>query len=99
RRAAIARTYRAPEWPGPRADVPLLEHDKSLGFAGHDRLFPEGYAQITDRLAEGTDILLGHEVTQVDYSGARVDVLTTAAASTPPACSSPYRWESCRQDE
>jgi monoamine oxidase len=27
-------------------------------------------------LAEGTDILLGHEVTQIDYSGARVDVLT-----------------------
>ena len=45
----------------------LLEHDKSLGFAGHDRVFPEGYAQITDRLAEGADILLGHEVTQIDY--------------------------------
>ena len=72
----IARTYLEHEWAGPRSDVSLLEHDKSLGFAGHDRVFPEGYAQITDRLAEGTDILLGHEVTQVDYSGARVDVLT-----------------------
>jgi monoamine oxidase len=72
----IARTYLEHEWAGPRSDVSLLEHDKSLGFAGHDRVFPEGYAQITDRLAEGTDILLGHEVTQIDYSGARVDVLT-----------------------
>jgi hypothetical protein len=52
----IARTYLEHEWAGPRSDVSLLEHDKSLGFAGHDRVFPEGYAQITDRLAEGTDI-------------------------------------------
>ena len=72
----IARTYLEHEWAGPRSDVSLLEYDKSLGFAGHDRVFPEGYAQITDRLAEGANILLGHEVTQVDYSGAHVDVLT-----------------------
>jgi hypothetical protein len=72
----IARTYLEHEWAGPRSEVSLLEYDKSLGFAGHDRVFPEGYAQITDRLAEGTDILLGHEVKQVDYSGAHVDVLT-----------------------
>jgi monoamine oxidase len=72
----IARTYLEHEWAGPRSDVSLLEYDKSLGFAGHDRIFPEGYAKITNRLAEGTDILLGHEVKQVDYSGAHVDVLT-----------------------
>lgn len=54
----------------------LLEYDKTLGFAGHDRVFPGGYSQITDRLAEGTHIPLGHEVRQIDYSGARVDVLT-----------------------
>ena len=72
----IARTYLEHEWAGPRSEVSLLEYDKSLGFAGHDRVFPEGYAQITDRLAEGTDILLGHEVTQIDYSGTEVDVLT-----------------------
>src|SRR5262249_56189949 len=76
RRTCIGRSDLEEEWAGPRSDVSLLEHDKSLGFAGHDRLFPEGYAQITHRLAEGTDILLGHEVKQVDYSGARVDVLT-----------------------
>jgi len=40
---------------------------------------PRGYSQITDRLAEGTNILLGHEVKQVDYSGERVDVLTNHA--------------------
>jgi monoamine oxidase len=72
----IARTYLEHEWAGPRSEVSLLEFDKTLGFAGHDRVFPEGYSQVTDRLAQGTQILLGHEVTQVDYSGARVDVLT-----------------------
>lgn len=72
----IARTYLEHEWAGPRSEVSLLEYDKTLGFAGHDRVFPEGYSQITDRLAEGTQVLLGHEVKQIDYSGARVDVLT-----------------------
>jgi monoamine oxidase len=76
----IARTYLEHEWAGPRADVSLLEHDKSLGFAGHDRVFPEGYAQINDLLAKGTAILLGHEVTQIDYSGTRVDVLTNCGS-------------------
>jgi monoamine oxidase len=72
----IARTYLEHEWAGPRSEVSLLEHDKGLGFAGHDRVFPDGYAQVTERLAVGSEILLGHEVEQVDYSGARVDVLT-----------------------
>ena len=72
----IARTYLEHEWAGPRSEVSLLEYDKTLGFAGHDRVFPGGYSQITDRLAEGTQIRLGHEVKQVDYSGARVDVFT-----------------------
>jgi phytoene dehydrogenase-like protein len=76
----IARTYLEHEWAGPRSEVSLLEFDKTLGFAGHDRVFPGGYSQITDRLAEGTHILLGHEVKQVDYSGARVDVLTNPDA-------------------
>ncbi|MEY2934913.1 MAG: hypothetical protein RL033_5662 [Pseudomonadota bacterium] len=72
----IARTYLEHEWAGPRSEVSLLEHDKSLGFAGHDRVFPDGYDQITEQLAKGLEILLGHEVEQVDYSGERVDVLT-----------------------
>jgi glycine/D-amino acid oxidase-like deaminating enzyme len=95
----IARTYLEHEWAGPRSEVSLLEHDKSLGFAGHDRVFPEGYAQITDRLAEGADILLGHEVTQVDYSGRAWTCSPPAAASRPATCSSPCRSECCKQDE
>jgi monoamine oxidase len=72
----IARTYLEHEWAGPRSEVSLLEYDKTLGFAGPDKVLPEGYAQLTDGLAEGADVLLGHEVKQIDYSGARVDVLT-----------------------
>jgi monoamine oxidase len=95
----IARTYLEHEWAGPRSEVSLLEYDKSLGFAGHDRVFPEGYAQITDRLAEGTDILLGHEVKQVDYSGAHTwTCLPTVGASRPATCSSPCPSECYEQD-
>ena len=72
----IARTYLEHEWAGPRSEVSLLEYDKALNFAGHDRVFPQGYSQLTDQLASDTRILLHHEVKQVDYSGALVDVLT-----------------------
>ena len=38
----IARTYLEHEWAGPRSEVSLLEYDKALNFAGHDRVFPRG---------------------------------------------------------
>ena len=72
----IARTYLEHEWAGPRSEVSLLEYDKALNFAGHDRVFPQGYSQLTDKLASDSRILLGHEVKQIDYSGTLVDVLT-----------------------
>ena len=72
----IARTYLEHEWAGSRADVSLLEYDKALNFAGHDRVFPDGYSQVIDKLASDSKIHLGHEVRQIDYSGALVDVLT-----------------------
>lgn len=72
----LARVYLEHEWAGPRADLSLLEYDKALDFAGHDRIFPGGYSQVTDRLAADSRILLGHEVLQIDYTGELVDVLT-----------------------
>ena len=72
----IARTYLEHEWAGPRSEVSLLEYDKALNFAGHDRVFPQGYSQLTDKLVSDSRTLLGHEVKQIDYSGALVDVLT-----------------------
>jgi hypothetical protein len=47
----ITRTYLEHEWAGPRSEVSLLEHDKALNFAGHDRVFPQGSSQLTDKLA------------------------------------------------
>jgi monoamine oxidase len=72
----IARTYLEHEWAGPRSQVSLLEYDKALHFAGHDRVFPGGYSQVTEKLAGDSKILLGHEVRQIDYTGYLVDVLT-----------------------
>ena len=72
----IAGTYLEHEWAGPRSEVSLLEYDKALNFAGHDRVFPQGYSQLTDKLVSDSRTLLGHEVKQIDYSGALVDVLT-----------------------
>lgn len=72
----IARTYLEHEWAGPRSDVSLLEYDKALHFAGHDRVFPGGYDQVTEKLAQDSHILLNHEVRQIDFTGNLVDVLT-----------------------
>src|SRR6218665_115769 len=72
----VARTYLEHEWAGPRSDISLLEYDKALTFAGHDRIFPQGYSQITDTLAGDSRVLLNHEVRQIDYTGELVDVLT-----------------------
>ena len=72
----IARTYLEHEWAGARGDVSLLEYEKARHFAGHDRVFPDGYAQLIEALAGDADVRLGHEVRQVDYSGGVVDVLT-----------------------
>lgn len=72
----IARTYLEHEWAGPRSDVSLLEYDKALHFAGHDRVFPGGYTQVIEKLAGDSRILLNHQVRQIDYTGHMVDVLT-----------------------
>lgn len=46
------------------------------GFSGEDVLFPEGFEQITDRLAKGLDIRLGHTVKKVVHYdvGVRIEV-------------------------
>jgi len=72
----IARTYLEHEWAGPRGELSLLEFDNALYFAGHDRIFPQGYSQVVDKLAADSRILLKHEVRQIDYTGELVDVLT-----------------------
>ncbi|RMH01737.1 MAG: FAD-binding protein [Chloroflexi bacterium] len=46
------------------------------GFPGNDHLFPGGYSQIVDRLAEGLDIRLSQVVHQVKYAADGITVFT-----------------------
>lgn len=50
----------------------LLEGDQ---FGGHDMLFPQGYDQITQVLAQGVKVLLNHKVSRVDYQDERPRVM------------------------
>lgn len=45
-------------------------------FEGHEVVFPDGYGQLAERLATGTDIRLGHKVFKIRYDQAGVEVIT-----------------------
>jgi monoamine oxidase len=50
-------------------------------YGGHDAVFPGGYGQVADVLADGLDIRFLEAVTEVDYAGTDI-VVTTAAGAT-----------------
>ena len=50
-------------------------------YGGDDAVFPDGYGQVADVLADGLDIRFLEAVTEVDYGGTDI-VLTTAAGAT-----------------
>lgn len=50
-------------------------------YGGDDAVFPGGYGQIADVLADGLDIRLLEAVTEIDYAGTDI-VLTTAGGAT-----------------
>ena len=53
----------------------LAALDEEDGYAGAQRVLPGGYAQLTDRLAEGLDVRTGVVVTEVSLAAAdRVEV-------------------------
>lgn len=56
------------------SDLSLWEFDQEGEFKGEDVLFPNGYGQLAQSLAEGLDIRLNQVVRRVEYSseGARV---------------------------
>jgi len=56
------------EWPAPINSTSARHYDTYLGFGGKEVIFPDGYNQITDKLAEQLDIRLNHVVYSVDYS-------------------------------
>lgn len=57
-------------------DLSLFWWDNDEGFGGGDVLFPGGYDQVVQRLADGLDIRLNQIVQSVEYSGDGVAVTT-----------------------
>jgi len=60
------------EWPGSIDKVSARHYNTYIGFGGPEVVFPEGYNQITDKLAEKLDIRMNHIVSSVDYSSKHV---------------------------
>ena len=61
-------------------NLSLWEWDQDEEFGGDDVVFPQGYNQITDGLANGLDIRLGVKVVGVSYGADGVDVETSSGA-------------------
>ena len=62
-------------------DLSLMSIEGGSAYAGQDVVFPGGYRQIVDTLADGAAVRLRQAVTEIDYSGIGV-ALTTAAGAT-----------------
>ncbi|MFN8382452.1 MAG: FAD-dependent oxidoreductase [Anaerolineales bacterium] len=60
------------------ADLSLWEWDQDEVFGGKDVVFPQGYSQITNRLAQGLDIRLDEKVTRISYGVDGVEVETSS---------------------
>ena len=59
-------------------ELSLWEWDQDEEFDGEDVVFPEGYNQITDGLANGLDIRLGIKVVSISYGADGVNVETSS---------------------
>lgn len=53
-----------------------LSFDQDSMFPGVDKLFPNGYSQITSGLASGLDIRLNHVVSQINYTNPLIEIVT-----------------------
>lgn len=62
-------------------DLSLMSVEGGSAYAGQDVVFPGGYRQIIDTLADGAVVRLRQAVTEIDYSGTGV-ALTTASGAT-----------------
>nr|WP_320056773.1 FAD-dependent oxidoreductase [Planktothrix agardhii] len=54
----------------------IWELDEDEAFGGEDYLFPNGYEQIIQNLAQGLEIKLQHPVTEIQYNNQQVTVKT-----------------------
>ncbi len=50
--------------------------DEGTGFDGHEVVFPEGYLQIPERLAQGIDIRFNQVVSEIQYDETAVKITT-----------------------
>ena len=69
------------EYAADLGDLSYRSIDGGSGFRGGDVVFPGGYGQIVDVLANGVTVRRGQAVTEIDHSGSPV-VLATAGGAT-----------------
>lgn len=58
------------------ANLSVWEFDEDESFPGDDYLFPGGYDQIIQKLAQGIEIKLNHVVQEISYNNQGVTVIT-----------------------
>lgn len=51
--------------------------DERTGYNGHEAIFPQGYAQIPEHLADGVDVRLDHLVSEIRYDKTGVKITTS----------------------
>lgn len=54
-------------WTAYNSQLSSLHHNMGSAFGGADRLFPGGYSQVVEGVANGLDVRLGHVVKMIDY--------------------------------
>lgn len=62
------------------SDLSIQQFDEDEAFAGDDFLFPNGYDQISQILAQDIDIKLQQNVQEINYTGSGVTVKTNAGS-------------------
>lgn len=75
-----AHQVTALEYGADMRSLSLWEWDQDEEFGGEEVIFPDGYNQITDGLAQGLDIRLGVVVNTVRYGRDGVEVKTSAGS-------------------
>ena len=60
----------------PASELSLFWWDIGESYGGDEVIFPQGYGQITDGLADGLDIKFEHVVTKIEYDENGVNVVT-----------------------
>lgn len=57
------------DWGAGIEEISLTGMVAGEGFEGDEVVFPDGYGRLTDHLARGLDVRLGHRVTHVEHGG------------------------------